>query len=199
MGTFPIGATLLLMSIKCDQCDSEATVHEVTVRNGVKIEKHLCEACAAQQGMAAQPNVPLEKLMSNIWLAHQQQATVRVPGSTRVPVCPTCHMTFTEFRQSGLMGCPDCYRAFESQLAGLLERAHEGGSAHVGKRPKRIGGTITPSPARTQPPVEERAERLKAIRAKLDDAVKAEHYEMAARLRDELKKLVEHDEGPAAA
>lgn len=31
--------SFLLMSIKCDQCDSEATVHEVTVRNGVKNPK----------------------------------------------------------------------------------------------------------------------------------------------------------------
>lgn len=184
------------MSIKCDQCDNEATVHEVTVRNGVKIEKHLCEACAAQQGIAAQPNVPLEKLMSNIWLAHQQQATVKVPGATRVPVCPTCHMTFTDFRQNGLMGCPDCYRAFEAQMVGLLERAHEGGSAHVGKRPKRVGGTVGPDSPRVQPAVEERAERVKMIRAKLDEAVKAEKYEAAAKLRDELKKIVEPGQPP---
>ncbi len=186
------------MSIKCDQCDNEATVHEVTVRNGVKIEKHLCEACAAQHGIAAQPNIPLEKLMSNIWLAHQQQATVRTPGPTRIPVCPTCHMTFTEFRQNGLMGCPDCYRAFEAHLVGLLERAHEGGSAHVGKRPKRVGGTIPPDAPRAKPQADDRAERVKAIRAKLDEAVKAEKYETAAKLRDELKKIIQPDLGPHA-
>lgn len=187
------------MAIKCDQCDNEATVHEVTMRNGVKIEKHLCEGCAAQQGIAAQPNMPLEKLMSNIWLAHQQQASVRVPGSTRTPACPTCHMSFTEFRQNGLMGCPDCYRAFEAQMVGLLERAHEGGSAHVGKRPKRVGGTVSASGARVQAPAEERAERLRSLRAKLDEAVKSEKYEAAAKLRDELKKIIEPNAGPNAA
>lgn len=187
------------MAIKCDQCDNEATVHEVTVRNGVKIEKHLCESCAAQAGIGTQPSVPLEKLMSNIWLAQQQQATVKTPHAARVPVCPTCHMTFTEFRQNGLMGCPDCYRAFEAQLVGLLERAHEGGSAHVGKRPKRVGGTIAPNAPRPQLLQDDRAERVKLIRAKLDEAVKAEKYEAAARFRDELKKLVDPGSGPNAA
>lgn len=162
------------------------------MRNGVKIEKHLCESCASQQGIAVQSGLPLEKLMSNMWLA-QQQGTVRVPASMRSPTCPTCHMIFAEFRQNGVMGCPECYRAFEAQLGPLLERAHEGGAAHVGKKPKRVGGVVGRVPAPAQ--AEDRAERARFIRAQLDEAVKAEKYEAAARLRDELKKLGEPGSG----
>lgn len=141
-----------------------------------------------QQGMAAQPNVPLESLCPTFGSPHQQQATVRVPGSTRVPVCPTCHMTFTEFRQSGLMDAP-----IATARSSRNSPAFSNGSARGWIRPCRNG----PKPDRRHdhtkpgthptPRSRMRVEPLKAIRAKLDDAVKAEHYGMAARLRDELK------------
>ena len=33
--------------MKCDTCNKPATVHLTEIRNGKKIEKHLCEQCAA--------------------------------------------------------------------------------------------------------------------------------------------------------
>ena len=34
--------------MKCDNCNKQATVHLTEIKNGKKIEKHLCEQCAAQ-------------------------------------------------------------------------------------------------------------------------------------------------------
>ncbi|HYE63640.1 MAG TPA: UvrB/UvrC motif-containing protein [Phycisphaerales bacterium] len=187
---------------KCDHCDNEATVHEMTVRNGVKIEKHLCEGCAAQQGIAVQPATPINELIKHYVLSHgltQIPATSAAQG--RAHVCPTCKTTFNEFRQHGLLGCPDCYRVFEAQLGPLLERAHDGGIKHAGKLPKRmLGGAAGPAPAAPKPaprPVvdlDDRAARLRKIRRQLELAVAAEKYEEAAKLRDELKKM--SDAGP---
>jgi protein arginine kinase activator len=182
---------------KCDQCDNEATVHEVTVRNGVKIERHLCEACAASQGIATQPVSPLNELIKHYVLSHGLTPTAPIAG--RITACPTCRTTFNEFRQHGLLGCPDCYRAFEAQLGPLLERAHDGGLKHVGKVPRRLcGGTGAP-PAPRPPAVtlDDREERLRRIRRQLQSAIAAEKYEEAARLRDELKKI--SDSGPGSA
>ena len=36
---------------KCDLCDKPAVVHEVTVKNGVKKEMHLCEEHADAAGI----------------------------------------------------------------------------------------------------------------------------------------------------
>ena len=36
-------------AMKCDRCDNDSTVHEVTVRNGVKVEKHLCKSGSADE------------------------------------------------------------------------------------------------------------------------------------------------------
>lgn len=183
---------------KCDQCDNEATVHEVTVRNGVKIERHLCESCAASQGIATQPGTPINEIIKHYVLSHG--VTPSAPVTGRVTACPTCRTTFNEFRQHGLLGCPDCYRAFEAQLGPLLERAHDGGIKHAGKVPKRLAGAPgMPQPAPRPPAVtlDDREARLRRIRRQLQSAIAAEKYEEAAKLRDELKKF--SDPGPGSA
>ncbi len=179
--------------MKCDRCDNEATVHEVTVRQGAKVERHLCEACAAQQGLAAQGAIPISNLISKFSVAS-------VPSAAPPNLCPSCRLTFSEFRQSGHLGCPDCYAAFDKSLTPLLERWHEGGSSHTGKVPKRQPVT-PPRPAApdTAPDAalalrETKAEAIRRLRKKLDEAIEAEQYETAAKLRDQLKTL-EHPPG----
>jgi protein arginine kinase activator len=185
--------------MKCDQCGQEATVHELRVVNGKKVERHLCEACARKQGIAVQPVLSVPELLEKYI---QQAAATSKPAATGAParsnVCPSCGTTYMEFRQTGLLGCPDCYRAFEAQLGPLLERAHEGGAHHVGKLPRRLqtGETKVDSPASGRPvPArrqgQELPQRISSLRKQLEDAVKAEQYERAATIRDELRKLTE--------
>lgn len=180
--------------VKCDHCDKEATVHEVTVRNGVKIEKHLCESCAAKEGIASPAGTPpIEELMSKILLA---PGAAGGAAQQRGAACPSCKMTFTEFRQGGLLGCPECYKAFEGPLTPLVERAHEGGTQHVGKSPKRAGGSG--GDASRVAALAERAERLRKLQEDLKQAVTREDYEKAAKLRDELKQLTPGSGGKVA-
>lgn len=173
--------------MKCDHCANEATVHEVTVRHGAKVEKHLCEACAAKAGLSIQPNVPLSELMSKFLVAPGAAG----PGAqARAGACPTCRTTFAEFRQSGQLGCPDCYAAFEPQLLPLVERAHEGGVRHCGKTPARAGSSV-PGGGPKVAALAELAARLRALEDELKKAVTGEEYERAARLRDEMKRLAD--------
>jgi protein arginine kinase activator len=189
-----VGGESYSEGVKCEKCDKEAVVHEVTVRNGVRVEKHLCEACAAGLGIGTPPSAPIEELMSKILLA---------PGSAggaaqqRGAACPSCKMTFVEFRQGGLLGCPECYGAFEAQLTPLVERAHEGGTQHAGKSPRRASGQG--GDAAQLAALAERAERLRRLQEDLKHAVVKEDYERAARLRDEMRQLApgQSPEGPS--
>lgn len=156
------------MRRKCDRCDNEAVVHEVTIRDGQKVEKHLCESCAHQEGVAKQ-HAPISDLITKFVLAQASGTPTARPAS-----CPTCGMTFHEFRQQGLLGCPACYKAFEEQLGPMIERAHEGATHHVGKVPRRGA------------PAPDRQQRIVALRRQLQEAIDAEQYERAATLRDEL-------------
>lgn len=170
--------------MKCDQCDQEATVHELRVTGGKRLERHLCESCARREGVAAQPPASVPELIEKF--LHQ---AAKPPVQTAAgPACPRCGLAFAEFRETGLLGCPDCYRAFEAQLGPLLERSHEGGTHHVGKTPKRAGHASVPASAVAQER-DDRAARIAALSKQLEQAVAGEHYERAAALRDELRRL----------
>lgn len=196
--------------MKCDQCDQEATVHELRVVAGKKVERHLCERCARKQGIATPPNggpISPEMLMQAMQAAAKPAAAK--PGAPAAPgggalvkadVCHGCGLSYLEFRQSGLMGCPECYATFEAQLGPLLERAHEGGANHIGKSPKRAGGAAAGQPGPPPPPSPAalRAGQIFTLKKQLEEAVKAEQYEKAARLRDELRRLSEPAPGTAA-
>jgi protein arginine kinase activator len=186
--------------MKCDQCDSEATVHEVTIRGGAKVERHLCQSCAAGAGIvpgdAISPMDVLQLAMEAAGAADDAASldeSVRAAANKRAPKpasCGTCGMTWEDFKTGGMLGCPNCYEDFETKLIPLIERAHEGASQHVGKIPARAGGQAAGSRTRAIAAlVEERAQRLSALRRLLDDSVKAEQYERAAQLRDELRRL----------
>lgn len=156
---------------KCDQCDKPATNHSVEIDNGQKIEKHLCDAHAAEEGLAAgvAPS-SFSDLISNI---------VKTPpdrSDENELRCEDCGLSYAEFREHSLLGCPGCYEAFDSQLGALVERAHEGGTHHLGKVPRRARAG------------EQQQQQVLRMRKRLTEAITSEDYELAARLRDDIKR-----------
>lgn len=167
--------------MRCDNCDNEATVHEVTLVGGQKVEKHLCESCAREAGLTTHPTEPINALLSKFIMAPglvQQAATGGKPkGEQRAPACPECSMSWMEFRKNGLLGCATCYETFESRLAPLIERAQEGATHHVGKAPKGSAGLA------------DHQRRLRTLTAELAEAIESEQYEHAAELRDSISAI----------
>jgi len=177
----------------CDHCERPATHHSVEVHDGQKVEKHLCDLCAAQDGLSIAGqvnNVPLPELLTNFVKQHAggesglgAEGSIVSGGGRKPPrsglTCEHCQMTFAQFREQSLLGCPHCYKAFESELSPLLERAHEGGSHHVGKVPRRAGAG------------EGRQAQLSRMRQRLEDAIAGEDFELAARIRDDIQSLEE--------
>jgi protein arginine kinase activator len=160
--------------MKCDSCNKPATVHLTEIKHGKKIEKHLCEQCAAQnEGLPVKSHTPINELLTNFVMAHSGlQKDLGL-------ACETCGVTWAEFRQSGLFGCANDYQTFEKDLTPLLQRAHEGATHHVGKVPTRRGGTGVPM---------KRQVDLTKLRKELAKAVEAEEYERAAKIRDQIRQ-----------
>ena len=50
--------------MKCDLCDKEAVVHEVTIKNGKKTEVHLCAEHAQAAGIALPGHQPINELLT---------------------------------------------------------------------------------------------------------------------------------------
>lgn len=162
--------------MKCENCNNPATVHLTELKNGKKIEKHLCENCAAAtEDIPVKTHTPINELLTNFVLAHSGQGT-REQSAT----CDICGTTWTEFRQTGLLGCEHDYTLFEKDLTPLLQRAHDGATHHIGKVPTRKGGTGVPT---------KRALDLNKLRKDLQQAIEAEDYEKAAKLRDSIREV----------
>jgi len=160
--------------MKCDNCNKTATVHLTEIKHGKKIEKHLCEQCAAQnEGLPVKSHTPINELLTNFVMAHS--GLQKEVGHA----CENCGITWAEFRQGGLFGCANDYQVFEKDLTPLLQRAHEGATHHVGKVPTRRGGSGVPM---------KRQIDLTKLRKELAKAVEAEDYERAAKLRDQIRQ-----------
>lgn len=167
---------------KCDFCDKAAVVHEVTVKKGIRKEIHLCKECAEKAGIALPGPQPIKQVLTQFVISQQTGQPRRAKSRA---TCPECGMTLAHFRQSHVLGCPDCYEAFERQIGPLIENTQNGGTHHVGKTPRRAGGSI------------DRQRLIQRLAKELQNAVAAEQYERAAELRDRLLSLEE--EIPAAA
>ena len=161
--------------MKCDHCDKPAVVHEVVIKGGVTSEVHLCAEHAAQKGYQV-PTVQVTQLLAQFagQVPMVPAAQRRDPAGAR---CPGCGLTFAEFRQSGVLGCPGCYEAFMPQIGTVIERAQAGAVHHVGRAPMRLEGMADRAAMRTK------------LLQELDAAVAAEQYERAASLRDRLQSL----------
>ena len=162
------------MKRNCDKCGNPATFHEIAIVKGEKVQKHLCELHAKQEGLA--PTVTqtsINELLTNFVKSDSGAA------SEQDLKCEECGLAYSDFREHTLMGCPACYVAFDAPLGPLLERAHDGASQHVGKVPSRAGSS------------EQRQQHVLKMRRRLEEAVTAEDYEMAARLRDEIRRTEE--------
>lgn len=160
----------------CQVCQkNEATIHLTEINDGVRTEMHLCENCAQEEGIAVKSHLPINELLAN--LLATQPSDDEVSGSSEQDItCPHCGFTLEQFTKKAVLGCPYDYDVFEKSLVPLIERAHDGRTSHCGKVP-----TKTSSDTKKQ--VE-----LLTLRQQLETAVKSEDYELAAKLRDEIKR-----------
>ena len=158
--------------MKCQSCSNPATVHITTIeKGGQKRIVHLCQACAEQQQLVKQQELNLPAILQALIGQHVGPLTDELSRLA----CPVCGTKYMEFRAEGRLGCPHDYEVFRPGLLPLLQRIHRG-VRHVGKAPRhgRLSDGL-------------QAELID-LRRRLREAVTAEAYEEAARLRDLLRQ-----------
>ncbi len=159
------------MNFKCDKCGKPATIHLTEIVGGDKIEKHFCQNCASTDGITIHAEAPIGQLLEDFVLQsgdHDQEPEIE---------CEVCGTKLSEFRNTGLLGCPNDYDVFEKELLDVLARAQEGASRHIGKLP--FGSDD----------LQKRQTAILRLRTELKAAVSGEDYERAAALRDQIKEL----------
>lgn len=160
--------------MKCHRCPKVATLHITEIVKGAAHELHLCEECA-QQYLNRPPEEAEATESGGALIKPGSEADEQLEELDKL-VCPTCQLTFRDFRGQGRLGCAHCYIAFHDELVPLLENIH-GETQHCGKFPKR-----TPDDSRKQ-------YELIKLRNDLRQAVADESYERAAKLRDQIQGL----------
>ena len=158
----------------CERCKkAQATFHLTNIQpTGEKVEQHLCEKCAVDEGLVQQKSaVSFSDILANLVASKGSAAELNEL------TCESCGLSFVEFRSQGLLGCPHDYDVFKAPLLQMLERAHDGATHHVGKTPASLG-----APLGVQ-------QDLAKLKRRLDEAVAAEDYERAAELRDRIGEM----------
>ena len=182
----------------CEACQQNlATVHLTEIIQKTKKETHLCETCAQDKGVTYSTDFSVKDFLGGLSKkstsepaesAPKQAAAApvapAVPKAEAPVPCPSCGITFQEFRQSGRLGCYRDYEHFEPSLLPLLRKIHNDTTQHTGRVPSQIGERM------------DRARQISDLRAKLEQAVSREHYERAAELRDSIRQIEESEEDP---
>jgi protein arginine kinase activator len=169
----------------CDVCKKkQATVHLTEIVNDEVTELHLCEECAKSKGAQMQQHFSIADLLSGLvdfpLEASKRKEHIKLK-------CPKCGMKYSDFKKLGRFGCANCYDVFKRALYPLLRKIH-GSAHHLGKQPKEMPvKTVKSTKARPKP--EERADRLKELKKRLEKAIELEEFEEAAALRDKIKEL----------
>ena len=128
--------------MKCHICgEREATVHYIEIIEGKKTSQWLCHECADREGITPSDTVSLAHGGLESFLGEmlkfgpvERERARPATGS----VCPACGYEYRRLQESGMLGCPDCYRAFHPQLLPMLRRFH-GDTTYLGKLPRSHG------------------------------------------------------------
>lgn len=158
----------------CEICgNAEATIHIQEILNTKTTEVHLCESCAKNKGLKDSFDslqFSFVNLINDI--VNPQDNTEEIIQIK----CSLCNTSYNDFINKRLFGCSECYNSFKDFIPSLLRKLHSH-TKHIGKIPSKSLSMI------------KNIDRIETITKRLKNAVEEENYELAARLRDEIKYL----------
>lgn len=181
--------------MQCDICGKKkATVHLTEIVDEQMSEMHLCEECARNKSAQMEQQFGLGDLLAGL-SADVGKGPLKGDDKTALK-CSGCGLIYEDFRKFGRLGCGQCYGSFKEHLSGLLRKIH-GSNRHLGKTPfgvkaealseKSVAITaVLPAPEQMTLLASDNIDDLKK---QLHDAIVAEDFERAAKLRDKIRKM----------
>ena len=160
---------------KCQNCGKAPAKHHIKKwENNLETDFALCDACAEEKGytLAGSKKGGVAESLGEM-LEGMEGVAEGAVGSVQ---CRICGLLYSTFRQTGRLGCPRCYEAFDKQLRPLLRRVH-GAVRHTGRAPSSGDEQAA------------RRRELKQIQDEMERAVAREEFERAALLRDQIRRL----------
>ena len=168
--------------MNCESCkNKQASVFFADEGGG----RHaLCGACAQTLGKISPYSPSSEGGQAKVFIPEPTLLTLieseppalyhrQIEGAGRA-ICPYCATPLDTVIERGRVGCPECYAVFsESLFPSSLS-------------PERADGARMPSSYKSQI---DRTRSISELKAKIKIAIESENYELAATLRDKIRKL----------
>ena len=168
----------------CERCQKrKANILYTEIINGIKREAQLCDECAGTSASFQMDNTlfggeySLGGLLSNILKGYTSSGPSMSEATVTDIRCKNCGLTYREFVQNGRFGCARCYIDFQNELDKSLGGI-QGADIHTGKRIGQQSQGFS---------------EIERLTAKLQEAIKKEEYEEAARLRDLIREKKKED------
>ena len=160
----------------CQICGKNpATVHFTEIHDNKMSEIHVCDRCAEEKGLQT-PQAKHKFDIADLIAGMVDSVTSTEEERVGHVQCPRCGLLYSAFKETGRLGCAECYQAFQFQLRPLLRRIH-GDTRHKGKKPARDHAGAT------------RTRQIQRLHDELQRAVEREDFERAAGIRDEIRRL----------
>lgn len=164
----------------CQSCGkNQANTHIKRIINGKLTEYVLCEECAAKLGYGnifSGFDLDLDSFLGSFFKNPLNDKQNFLENEVRC--CPKCGSTLEDISRTGKIGCANCYDVFYNSLIGSIKRIH-GNTVHTGKMAECVS--------------EDKKLKMKVEKLKKDMqlAIKEQNFEMAAQIRDEIKRIEE--------
>lgn len=164
----------------CEECGkNEAVVHiQAVAPDGSATTRSLCQRCFGKlkmiQGVQA---LDISEFLGAL-IGRIHQSRLEKESDRFDATCPTCGMTYAEYKKEQRLGCADCYKAFREPIEEALVKRNDS-AIYVGSAP---GSDET---------LNDDIYRVKKLREQMQKAIGEEKFETAAALRDEIRALEE--------
>lgn len=170
----------------CDNCKkNEANVKYTQIINGVKKEMNLCEECSQKLGISNNWSMPIDfSSFLGDFIGDYTQAFSPLISGVKVLKCSKCNRTYDDFISTGKFGCDNCYEVFSNNIDSLLKRI-QGSNRYTGKRLNSANTNVVDNNNKEG----DKKEKIRKLKLKINELVKLEKYEEAAKVRDEIKKI----------
>jgi len=178
--------------MKCDKCGSPHVTAKIMIQKEDgegQEELNLCNDCfeafakehpEVKQGLNINANNFLNLLMSSInnlnnaGGVHNLDQNSPNKGATKpkqIPVCSRCKTTLKNLKDNGKVGCQNCYTVFHKEIDKILLRI-------TGENSETMKEIVI-----------DNHQKIAGLKLELTKAIKAEEFEIAAKLRDDITDL----------
>ena len=114
----------------CSVCNKKPARRKVVTYNAEKKKVlYLCDDCYHERQKKATISI-----MDSIANKMTNSSKNTTSGIRYESMCSKCKTTETEFRNTGLLGCENCYNDLAPAILAMI-RSSQGNLAHIGKNP----------------------------------------------------------------